>query len=424
MLERGREVMKKNVITKEIKIEGKEWEKCLDAAFKKKNKDVKIDGFRKGAAPKDIFIKKFGIESLFMDAIDGAVDNAYKKLLEEEKITPVCEPKLDVKTINEKECVLEFTFITAPEVTLGEYKNLKIKKPTAKVTKEEIKEEVERLRNQFAEIKVKDDKAKVEVGDTAIIDFKGYVDGKVLDGGTGENYPLEIGSHTFIPGFEEGLVGLKVGDEKELNLTFPENYTEDLKNKDVKFEVKVNEIKTRVLPELNEEFYLDLGYEDVKTKEEFEGKVEESIKTRKEAEIEDQYIEDCLSKASENMKVDINEEILDDEIHRMIHQFEDQLKMQGLNIEQYYEFSGMTHEKMHEQMEPEATKRIKYRYLLEKVAEVENIEVTDKEADKQADEMAANYGISKEELLKAYGSLEVVKYDIKMRNAIEVIKGA
>ncbi len=416
--------MKKNVITKEIKIEGKEWEKCLDAAFKKKNKDVKIDGFRKGAAPKDIFIKKFGIESLFMDAIDGAVDNAYKKLLEEEKITPVCEPKLDVKTINEKECVLEFTFITAPEVTLGEYKNLKIKKPTAKVTKEEIKEEVERLRNQFAEIKVKDDKAKVEVGDTAIIDFKGYVDGKVLDGGTGENYPLEIGSHTFIPGFEEGLVGLKVGDEKELNLTFPENYTEDLKNKDVKFEVKVNEIKTRVLPELNEDFYLDLGYEDVKTKEEFEGKVEESIKTRKEAEIEDQYIEDCLSKASENMKVDINEEILDDEIHRMIHQFEDQLKMQGLNIEQYYEFSGMTHEKMHEQMEPEATKRIKYRYLLEKVAEVENIEVTDKEADKQADEMAANYGISKEELLKAYGSLEVVKYDIKMRNAIEVIKGA
>ncbi len=416
--------MKKNVIVKEIKIEGKEWEKCLDAAFKKKNKDVKIDGFRKGATPKDIFIKKLGIESLYMDAIDGAVDNAYKKLLEEEKITPVCEPKLDVKTINEKECVLEFTFITAPEVTLGEYKNLKIKKPVAKVSKDEMNDEIGRLRNQFAEIKVKEEGSKVEEGDTAIIDFKGYVDGNVLDGGTGENYPLEIGTHTFIPGFEEGLVGLKVGDEKELNLTFPENYTEDLKNKDVKFEVKVNEIKTRVLPELNEDFYLDLGYEDVKTKEEFEKKIEESLKAHKEAEIEDQYIEDCLSKASENMKIDINEEILDDEIHRMIHQFEDQLKMQGLNIEQYYEFSGMTHEKMHEQMKPEATKRIKYRYLLEKVAEVENIEVTDKEADKQADEMAANYGISKEELLKAYGSLEVVKYDIKMRSAIEVIKGA
>ncbi len=250
------------------------------------------------------------------------------------------------------------------------------------------------------------------------------MDGKELDGGSGENYPLEIGSHTFIPGFEEGLVGLKVGDEKELHLTFPENYTKELSNKEVTFTVKINEIKERVLPELNEEFYLDLGYEDVKTESDFEGKIEESIKSRKEAEIEDQYIEDCLAKASENMKIDINEEILDDEVHRMIHQFEEQLRMQGLNMEQYFAFTGMTHEKLHEQMEPEATKRIKYRYLLEKVAEVEKIEVSDEEAEKQAEEMATNYGISKEELLNAYGSLEVVKYDIKMRNAIEIVKGA
>ena len=201
-----------------------------------------------------------------MDAVDSAVETAYKKLLEEEDIKPVCEPKLDVKSINEKECVLEFTFITAPEVVLGEYKNLKVKKPAAKVSKEEINEEIERLRNQFAEIKVKEEGSKIEEGDTAIIDFKGYVDGKVLDGGTGENYPLEIGSHTFIPGFEEGLIGLSVNEEKELNLTFPENYTEELKNKDVKFEVKVKEIKNRVFPELNEDFYLDLSYEDVKTK--------------------------------------------------------------------------------------------------------------------------------------------------------------
>lgn len=416
--------MKKNVIVKEIKIEGKDWEKCLDTAFKKKNKEVKIDGFRKGAAPKEIYIKKFGIESLFMDAIDGAVDNAYKKLLESEKITPVCEPKLDVKTINEKECVLEFTFITAPEVVLGEYKNLKIKKTEPKVTKEEIKSEIETLKNKFAEIKVKEEGSKVEKGDTAIINFKGFVDGKELEGGTGENYPLEIGSNTFIPGFEDGLVGLKAGDEKELNLTFPENYTEDLKNKKVKFEVKINEIKTRVLPELNEDFYMDLGYEDVKTESDLEKKVEETIKERKRTEIEDQYIEDCLKKASDNMKIDINEEIIDDEVHRMMHQFEEQLKMQGLNMEQYFQFTGTTHEKMHEQMEPEAIKRIKYRYLLEKVAEVEKIEVDDKEAEKQAEEMANNYGITKEELLKAYGSLEVVKYDIKMRNAIEIVKSA
>ncbi len=416
--------MKKNVIVKEIKIDGEKWEKCLDSAYKKKNKEAKIDGFRKGAAPKDVFLKHFGVEYLFMDAIDKVADEAYQMALKETEATPVCEPKLGIKTINEKECVLEFTIITAPEVILGEYKNLKIKKPEAKVTKEEIESEIASLRNKYAEIKVKENDAKIEESDTAVIDFKGIVDGKELDGGSGENYPLEIGSHTFIPGFEEGLVGLKVGDEKELHLTFPENYTKELSNKEVTFTVKINEIKERVLPELNEEFYLDLGYEDVKTESDFEGKIEESIKSRKEAEIEDQYIEDCLAKASENMKIDINEEILDDEVHRMIHQFEEQLRMQGLNMEQYFAFTGMTHEKLHEQMEPEATKRIKYRYLLEKVAEVEKIEVSDEEAEKQAEEMATNYGISKEELLNAYGSLEVVKYDIKMRNAIEIVKGA
>lgn len=413
----------KNVIVKEIKIEGNEWATCLDNAFKKKNKDVKIDGFRKGAAPKEMFIKKFGIESLYMDAIDSAVDKAYQDVLKDTEVVPVCEPKLDVKSINDKECVLEFTIVTAPEVELGEYKNLKVKRETAKVSKEEIDDEIKALKSKYAEIKVKEEGSKVEEGDTAVIDFKGFVDGKELEGGSGENYPLEIGTHTFIPGFEEGLVGLKVGEEKELNLKFPENYTPELKNKDVTFQVKVNEIKTRILPELNEDFYLDLGYDDVKTEEEFNKKVEESIKARKEAEIEDKYIEDCLAKASDNMKIDINPEILDDEVHRMIHQFEEQLRMQGLNIEQYYEFSGMDHEKLHEQMEPEATKRVKYRYLLEKVAEVENIEVSDEEANKQAEEMANNYGISKEELLKAYGSLEVIKYDIKMRNALEVIKG-
>lgn len=413
----------KNVIVKEIKIDGEAWSKCLDDAFKKKNKDVKIDGFRKGAAPKDMFIKKFGIESLYMDAVDKAVEIAYQEVLKETEAVPVCEPKLDVKSINENEVVFEFTIITAPEVTLGEYKNLKIKKEEAKVTKEEIAQELEALRTRYAEIKVKDS-GTVENGDTAVIDFKGVVDGNELEGGSGENYPLEIGSHTFIPGFEEGLVGMAVGDEKDLNLTFPENYTEELKNKDVVFTVKINEIKTRVLPELNEDFYEDLGYDDVKTQEDLEAKIEDTIKSRKEADIEDKYIEDCLSKASENMTVEINPEIISDEVHRMIHQFEDQLRMQGLTLEQYAQFTGMTHEKLHEQMEPEATKRIKYRYLLEKVAEVENIEISDEDAEKSADEMAANYGITKEELLKAYGSLEVVKYDMKMRNAIEIIKGA
>ncbi len=414
--------MKKNVIVKEIKIEGEEWQKALDKSFKKQSKNVKIDGFRKGSVPKEMFIKKMGMEVLYKEALDEVVDMGYKKVLEETKVTPACEPNLNVKTINENECILEFTLITAPEVTLGEYKNLKVKKEEIKITPEEIKSEIEALRNKYAEIKVKAEGA-IENGDTAVINFNGFVDGVELNGGSGENYPLEIGSHTFIPGFEEGLIGLKVNDEKELNLTFPENYTEDLKNKDVLFKVKINEIKTRILPELNEDFYLDLGYEDIKTEKELEAKIEESLKKNKEAEVEDKYIEDCLTKASENMTIDINEEILDEEIHRMIHQFEDQLKRQGLKIEDYYKFSGLTHEDLHKQMEPEATKRIKYRYLLEKVAEVEKIEVSDEEAEKQSEEMATNYGISKDELLKVYGGLETIKYDIKMRNAINIVKG-
>lgn len=414
--------MEKNVHEITVVIDKEEWAKALDKAYKKKNKEVKIDGFRKGAAPKDIFIKKFGIESLYMDAVDQVVDPAYKKALDEAKITPVIEPKLDIKSVTEEAVTFVFTLIERPEVKLGDYKNLGIKKESPKVTKKEIEEEIKNLRDKLAEITLKEG-GKIEDGDTAVIDFKGFVDGKPLEGGTGENYPLQIGSHTFIPGFEEGLVGLKSGDEKTLELTFPEDYVEDLKGKKVKFEVKINEIKTRALPELNEDFYKDLGYEDMKTKEELEEEVKKTISLKKEEELDDKYTEECLDKAVSNMTVSLNKEIVDDEIHHMIHQFEQRLASQGLNIEQYYQFSGMTHEKLHEQMHDEAEKRVKYRYLIEAVSEKENISVTDEETEAKAKEMSENYGISKDELIKAYGSLEVIKYDIKMHKALEIIKG-
>lgn len=414
--------MEKNVHEITVVIDKEEWAKALDKAYKKKNKEVKIDGFRKGAAPKDIFIKKFGIESLYMDAVDQVVDPAYKKALDEAKITPVIEPKLDIKSVTEEAVTFVFTLIERPEVKLGDYKNLGIKKESPKITKKEIEEEIKNLRDKLAEITLKEG-GKIEDGDTAVIDFKGFVDGKPLEGGTGENYPLQIGSHTFIPGFEEGLVGLKSGDEKTLELTFPEDYVEDLKGKKVKFEVKINEIKTRVLPELNEDFYKDLGYEDMKTKEELEEEVKKTISLKKEEELDDKYTEECLDKAVSNMTVSLNKEIVDDEIHHMIHQFEQRLASQGLNIEQYYQFSGMTHEKLHEQMHDEAEKRVKYRYLIEAVSEKENISVTDEETEAKAKEMSENYGISKDELIKAYGSLEVIKYDIKMHKALEIIKG-
>ena len=413
--------MAKNVHEIEIKIEGKDWESCLDKAFKKKNKDTKIDGFRKGQAPKEIFIKKFGIESLYMDAVDNAIDAAYKKVLDDKKLIPVVEPKLDVKSVDKDKVEFKFTIITKPEIKLGEYKKLGIKKESAKVTKKEIDDEVEALRTQMAEIVIKD-KGTVAEKDTAVIDFKGYVDGKELEGGTGANFPLEIGSHSFIPGFEEGLVGMKSGESKTLELEFPKDYVKDLAGKKVKFDVTVHEIKTRKLPELGEEFYKDLGYDDMKTEEEFRKEVEKVLADRKQKELDDKFLDDCLEKAANNMKVDINDEIIDDEIHRMIHDVEHKLQMQGLSIEQYYEFTGLTHEKMHEQMHDEAVKRIKYRYLIESVADAEKIDFDKKEVDAKAKEMAKNYGITKEELLKAYGSDEIVKYDMKMHRALEIIK--
>ena len=410
----------KNVHEIEIKLD-KEWIDALDATFKKKNKEVKIDGFRKGMASKDIYLKHFGIESLYADAVDTCIGVAYKKALEDNKLVPACEPSVDVTGISDSNVIFKFKIITKPEVTLGEYKNLKIKKENVKVTDEEIDNQIEHMRGHMADIVVKDN-GEIVNGDTAVINFEGKVDGKVVDGATGENYPLEIGSHSFIPGFEEGLVGLKKGDVKELNLKFPENYVEDLKGKDVVFTVTVNEIKTKVLPEINEDFFKDLGYEDVKTLDELKNKVKEELTHEKEHQEEEKFMDQVLETAVKNMKIELNEEIVDEEIHRMINQYAEQLKMYGMDINEYFKMTGMNEETLHVQMKPEAEKRVKYRYLLEAVAEKEDIKFTEKEIEKGAEDLATKYGITKEQLIESFGSMDVVEYDMKMQKAIEILK--
>lgn len=401
---------------------GEVWTKAIGSAYDKIKKDVTVDGFRKGMVPFDMFVSKNGVEPLYNDAIDILLTTEYKKVFDEVKEIPVVQPSIDIKNISKDAISIEYTFISSPEVKLGAYKNLGIKKETAKVTAKEVKEEIEKLQAKYAEIQVKET-GKVENGNTVVIDFEGFLNGKPFEGGKAENYPLEIGSHTFIPGFEEGLIGMSTGEEKDLNLTFPENYTEELKGKDVTFKVKVNIIKEKVLPEINEDFFKDLGYDDVKTKEELEAKIKEQIKTRKEADIENKYIDECLEAATSNMKVEINPEIIDDEIHRMIDQMSEQLKMNGITLEQYMQFTGMTHEDLHKQYEEMATKRVKERFLLENMAKVEKIEVSDKDAEAKAEEMAKNYGMTKEDLLKEFGGLDMVKYDMKMRAAINIVKG-
>ncbi len=410
-----------NVKKISIDIEKDEWSTILDNTFKKIRKDVKIDGFRKGSVTKEMYIKKFGIQSLFKDAVDEAIEVAYQRALENSEVSPVCQPSVDIKEINEEHAVFEFTIITKPEVKLGEYKNLGIKKDKVTVKKEEVEEEIKALQDKYAEIVVKSNGEVVE-GNTAVIDFKGIVDGKELEGGSGKDYPLEIGSHTFIPGFEEGLVGMKVGEEKVLKLKFPENYTEELKNKDVEFTVTIKEIKERILPEINEEFFKDLGYDDVNTLEDLEKKVKEDIKHKKEHQAEDKYVDEVLKKAIENMKVEVNDEIVHEEIHRMMHNYEEQLSMQGLSLDQYLQFTHSTRENLEEMMKPEALEHVKSRYLLEEVALKEKIEVTDEEAKEEAKNVSEMYGVSEDEFINMIGGLEVMKYDVKMKKAIEILK--
>ncbi len=410
----------KNVHEIEIKIEGDSWASCLDKAFKKANKEAKIDGFRKGNAPKEVYLKNYGIGSLYNDATNEAIDIAYKKALDENKLLPVVEPEVSITDINENAVTFKFKIITKPEVKLSSYKNLGVKKEKATVSKEELNEEIEHLRSELAEVVVKDN-GEVANGDTVVIDFDGIVDGKPLDGGKGENYPLEIGSHIFIPGFEEGLIGHKSEEEVELQLKFPENYVNDLANKDVTFKVKIHEIKTKVLPEINEEFFKDLGL-DVKTTEEFEAEVKKNIKEHKEHHIEDDFTDQLLEAASKNLDVTINPEIIDAEIHMMIDGYRRQLRSQGIDLEQYYKITGTSEEQLHKEMEPAAVKRLKYRYIIEAIADEEKIDFSEEEVDKKASELANEYGMKVEELLEAYGNKDIIKYDMKMQKAVEILK--
>lgn len=410
----------KNVKEITIKIEKEEWTNILKETFNKKKKDIKIDGFRKGSVTWDLFVKKIGIASLYQDAVDLAVNKNYEKAIKDSGVIPVVEPKIDIKDLSEESLTIEFTFIGKPEVKLGKYKDLGIKKDTVKVTKEEINNELESIRNKFAEIVVKEN-GEVVSGNTAVIDFKGVVDGKELEGGSGENYPLEIGSNTFIPGFEDALIGMKTGETKDINLKFPENYVEDLKNKDVTFTVTVREIKERILPEVDEELFKDLG-EDIHSKEELETKIKEHLKEHKETERDNKYLEEVIKTAISNMKVELNEEIIHDEIHRIINQQAEQMKMQGLSIEQYLEFTKSTMEDLENQIKPEAENRVKERYLLEAIVEEEKIDATDKEVEEDIKRISKMYNVEKDELVNMMGGVEMVKYDVKMRKALELLK--
>ena len=406
-----------------LKLEGKEWKDCLKEAYNKVKKDINMDGFRKGQVPYDIYVKKNGIEPLFMDAIDMAVDILYAKLLSDPKtITPAATPSIDIKDINGESVEIEFALVGTPEVKLGKYKKLGVEKESVEVTEEEIEHELGHLKEQFVEVKTLDDKTKIKEGMVAVIDFEGFLDGVAFQGGKGEDYSLEIGSHTFIPGFEEALVGLKKGDKNDVKVTFPENYhSEELKGKPVIFKVEVKEVKERVFPEFNKEFFEDLNVGGVTSLEALKNYIKENKQAEKTRQVEDEYLFKCLDKVVADSKFEIPEEMTEDEVNRLVREFSEKLGYQGLKLEDYLKFCNSNIDDFKKTLEPEANKRIGYRLMMDAIVEKEKLEVTEEELEAGLNETSEKYGMTREEFEKQIGTKELFKYDLLMRKAMKVV---
>ena len=352
-----------------------------------------------------------------------AVDTLYAKLLGDPKtITPAATPAIDIKNITDKEVEIEFTLVGTPEVKLGKYKKLGVKKEKVEVSDEEIEHEIEHLKEQFVEVKTLDDKAKIKEGNVAVIDFEGFLNGTPFQGGKGEGYSLEIGSHTFIPGFEEALVGLKKGDKKDVKVTFPENYhSEELKGQPVIFKVTVHEVKERVFPEFDKDFFEDLNVGGVESLEDLKRYIKENKEAEKEKQIEDEYLFKCLDKVVEASKFEIPAEMTEDEVNRLVREFSEKLQYQGLRLEDYLKYCNTSMEDFKATLKDEANKRIGYRLMMDAIVQKEGLEVTEEELEKGLTETAEQYGMSKEDFEKEIGSKELFKYDLLMRKAMKVV---
>lgn len=405
-----------------INIEGEDWKKALDESFKKKVKNVTIDGFRKGKCPRNIYDKKVGVETLFDGAADSVLQTAYTKAIEEAKVVPVIPAEVELTEIDETHVTFKFVITSRPEVTVKNYKGLGVKEEKAEVTDEEIEEEVKKLLDKYAELVIKED-GSVETNDLVTIDYEGFLGSKAFEGGKGENYPLQIGSGTFIPGFEEQLIGMKREEEREIKVTFPEDYHEaSLKGQEATFKVKVHEIKTKEKRELDQDFFDDLALEGVNDEATLKEEVKKNILAQKEMENENIYIDKLLSEVAKNVEVDIPEGMVTEETTRLLKRAEQSMMMQGLNLDLYYQITGQKEEDLRAQLKDEAYQNVLYRLMLEEITKLEKIEVSLDDAKKEAKELADKYQMAEEDFLKEFGGLDMVQYDLEMRRTIERLK--
>lgn len=416
------EKLEKNMAKLTIEVPAEEFDAAIKNAYNKNKNKFSIPGFRKGKAPLAMLEKMYGAGIFYEDAANEVIDASYPKAAEESKEEIVSTPEIKVTQIEKgKAFIYEATVALKPEVTLGEYKGVEVKKAEAVVTDEDVENELTAARKKNGRLIDVED-GTIEDGDNTIIDFTGYIDDKTFDGGAGTDYLLVIGSHSFIEGFEDQLIGKKKGETCDVNVTFPAEYhADELAGKPAKFVVTIKEVKRNELPELNDEFASEVS--DFDTLDEYKADIRKKLQEKKEQDAKVENENNVIEKVVENAQMELPQPMVDTQAREMVENYARRLQSQGLNINDYMKYTGMTPEKLMEQMRPEAEKRIKTRLVLEKVVEVENVEVSDEKLDEQINEIAASYKLEGAKLKEMMGEREKeqIREDLKVQAAIDLL---
>lgn len=416
------ENLEHNMAKLTIEVSAEELEKALNTAYNKQKRQISVPGFRKGKVPRAMIEKMYGAEIFYEDAANELMQQTYPSAVDESGVDIVSRPTVDVVQIEKgKPFIYTAEVATRPEVTLGKYMGVTVTKIDTSVTEDEVEAELENQRNTNARTVTVTDRP-VKEGDTAVIDFEGFVDGVAFDGGKAENHSLEIGSHSFIDTFEDQLVGKNAGDEVEVNVTFPEEYqAADLAGKPAVFKVKINEIKAKELPELNDEFAQDVA--GVDTLAEYKEELKKNLTEKKENEAKKTKEDEAIQKIIDKSKMDLPEAMIDTQCETMVNEFAQRIAQSGLSMDQYLQFSGMTVDQLKEQVRPEAETRIKSSLVLEQIAKEENIEVSDEDINAEIEKMAKAYGMEADKLKEYMGDSEKesMKRDLAITKAVDLI---
>lgn len=402
-------------------LEGETWAEAKKTAFKKLAAKVEVKGFRKGQAPKNLVEKYVSTQQVLLEAAENLAQKALEDGIKEHDVELIDRPSLKLDEINEEKCVLTFECTVTPDVKLGDYKKVEYKVEDVKVEDKDVDDDIAKLLDRKADLELVEDGA-VEDGNTAVIDFEGFVDGNAFEGGKGENFDLVIGSHTFIPGFEEQLIGMKPEETKDINVKFPDDYqAENLKGKDAVFKVTVHEIKKKVLPELDDEFVKEQKITDVNTVEELKAYTKKYLTEEKQRQATNKAEEALMDKLAELTEVEIPDVMLKSEIDAMVQNYEQRMAQQGFTLQKFMELTGQTMEQLRDSMKEDAIKRIKINLALSEIAKEEKVEVNDADIDAEYKKMAEMYGMTAEEL-KKYIPEENLKGDLKLQKTLDLLK--